>query len=196
MWPQKNQEKQFEGSFELYGQNFSSILKIDQRDNNRFTIVSISFIQPDRLMRQKEIAYEIPYGIKVGDGTMTHFKDEINAQILNEEVLNHEANFISQRNEDKYQKNIIVKWKNILELEKKQIDQEKSTLRYRNLKINERDASLEIEINIDMEYELNYNYEDMLQMTTKKNIHKSIDVGHMREFSDGHMIIDLIPYLY
>lgn len=193
MWPQKNQEKQFEGSFELYGQNFSSILKIDQRDNNRFTIVSISFIQPDRLMRQKEIAYEIPYGIKVGDGTMTHFKDEINAQILNEEVLNHEANFISQRNEDKYQKNIIVKWKNILELEKKQIDQEKSTLRYRNLKINERDASLEIEINIDMEYELNYNYEDMLQMTTKKNIHKSIDVGHMREFSDGHMIIDLIP---
>ena len=60
MWPIKNQDGRFEGSFELYGQRFSSVLKIDQRDEKRFTVISIKFIQADRLMTQKELAYEIP----------------------------------------------------------------------------------------------------------------------------------------
>lgn len=193
MWPMKNQDNQFEGSFELYGQRFSSVLKIDQRDNQRFIITSIRIIQPDRLMIQKEIAYEIPYGVKVGSGTRVHHKTEINAQILSEEVLNHEANYVSHRANDMHQKDITGKWKDILELERKQISQEKSTLTYNNLKINEEDASLEIQINTDRAYELNYSSDDMLQMTTKKNIHHYIDVGHMREFSDGRMIIDITP---
>lgn len=193
MWPAKNRDGQFEGSFELYGQRFISILKIDQRDDKRFTVISIKFVQADRLMIQKELAYEIPYSIQVGSGARVHYKAEINAQILSEEVLNHEADFISQRADDMHQKDITRKWKDILELEKKQISQEKSTLAYQNLKINEEDASLEIEINTDRAYELNYTSDDMLQMTTRKNIHHYLDVGHMREFSDGRMIIDLMP---
>lgn len=92
-----------------------------------------------------------------------------------------------------HQKDIAGKWKDILELERKQISQEKSILSYYNLKINEEDASLEIQINTDRAYELNYTSDDMLQMTTKKNIHHYLDVGHMREFSDGRMIIDMTP---
>lgn len=92
-----------------------------------------------------------------------------------------------------HQKDITGKWKNILELERKQIREEKSILIYRNLKINEEDTSLEIQINTDRAYEINYTSDDMLQMTTKKNIHHYIDVGHMREFSDGKMIIDMTP---
>ncbi|MBQ2901691.1 MAG: protein kinase [Agathobacter sp.] len=193
MWPAKNRDGQFEGSFELYGQRFVSILKIDQRDDKRFTVISIGFVQADRLITQKELAYEIPYGVQVGSGTRIHYKAEINAQILCEEVLNHEAEFISQRADDMHQKDITGKWKDILELEKRQICQEKSTLIYRNLKINEEDASLEIEINTDKAYELNYTSDDMLQMTTRKNMHHYLDVGHMREFTDGCMIIDLTP---
>lgn len=193
MWPEKNQDGQFEGSFELYGQRFISILKSDQRDDKRFTVISIKFVQADRLMVQKQMAYEIPYSVQVGSGVRVHCKNEINAQILSEEVLNHEADFMSQRANDMHQKDITRKWKDILELEKKQISQEKSTLTYKNLKINEEDASLEIEINADRAYELNYKSDDMLQMTTKKNIHHYLDVGHMREFSDGRMIIDLTP---
>ena len=193
MWPAKNRDGQFEGSFELYGQRFISILKIDQRDDKRFTVVSIRFVQADRLTTQKELAYEIPYGVQVGSGARIHYKAEINAQILSEEVLSHEADFISQRADDMHQKDITGKWKDILELEKRQISQEKSTLTYRNLKINEEDASLEIEINTEKAYELNYTSDDMLQMTTRKNIHHYLDVGHMREFSDGRMIIDLTP---
>ena len=193
MWPAKNRDGQFEGSFELYGQRFISILKIDQRDDKRFTIISIRFVQADRLTMQKELAYEIPYGVQVGSGTRMHYKAEINAQILSEEVLSHEAEFVSQRADDMHQKDITGKWKAILELEKRQISQEKSTLIYRNLKINEEDASLEIEINTEKAYELNYTSDDMLQMTTRKNIHHYLDVGHMREFSDGRMIIDLTP---
>ena len=66
-------------------------------------------------------------------------------------------------------------------------------MNYYNLKINEEDASLEIQIKTDRAYELNYTSDDMLQMTTRKNIHRYIDVGHMREYSDGRMLIDMIP---
>lgn len=193
MWPAKNRDGRFEGSFELYGQRFISILKIDQRDDKRFTVVSIRFVQADRLTTQKELAYEIPYIVKVRSGARIPDKAEINAQILSEEVLSHEVDYISQREDDMHQKDITGKWKEILELEKRQIDQEKSTLIYRNLKINKEDASLEIEINTKKAYELNYTSDNMLQMTTRKNIHRYLDVGHMREFSDGRMIIDLTP---
>ena len=193
MWPAKNKDGLFEGTYELYGQRFISYLKIDQRDDKRFTVISIAFVQPDRLITQKEIAYEIPYGVQIGGGVRIHYKAEINAQILSEEVLNHEADYISHRDEDMHQKDITGKWKNILELEKKKINQEKSILTYHNLKINEEDASLEIQINTDKAYELNYTSDDMLQMTTKKKIHHYIDVGHMREFSGGRMIIDMTP---
>ena len=193
MWPAKNKDGLFEGTYELYGQRFISYLKIDQRDDKRFTVISIAFVQPDRLITQKEIAYEIPYGVQIGGGVRIHYKAEINAQILSEEVLNHEADYISHRDEDMHQKDITGKWKNILELEKKKINQEKSILTYHNLKINEEDASLEIQINTDKAYELNYTSDDMLQMTTKKKTHHYIDVGHMREFSDGRMIIDMTP---
>lgn len=193
MWPLKDQDGHFNGSFELYGQRFASILRIDQRDDKRLTVISIKFVQPDRLMIQKELAYEIPYGVQVGRRINVHYKAEVDAQVLSEEVLNHEINIISQRSEDRHQKDIIGKWKYILELEKKQISQEKSTLVYHNLKINEVDSSLEIEIDTDKAYELNYTADDMLQMTTKKNAHYYLDVGHMREFSNGHMIIDLTP---
>ena len=153
MWPAKNKDGLFEGTYELYGQRFISYLKIDQRDDKRFTVISIAFVQPDRLITQKEIAYEIPYGVQIGGGVRIHYKAEINAQILSEEVLNHEADYISHRDEDMHQKDITGKWKNILELEKKKINQEKSILTYHNLKINEEDASLEIQINTDKAYE-------------------------------------------
>lgn len=193
MWPTKNKDGVFEGTYELYGQKFISYLKIDKRDEKRFSVISISFVQPDRLISQKEIAYEIPYHVQVGSGARIHYKAEISAQILSEEVLNHEASYISQRDEDMHQKNITGKWREILELERRQINQEKSTLNYCNLKIYEEDASLEIQINTNSEYELNFTSDDMLQMTTRKNIHRYIDVGHMREITDGRMIIDMTP---
>lgn len=195
MWPAKNRETgEFEGSFELYGRRFLSILKFDQRDSSRFTIISMVFIPADRLMMRKECGYEIPYGIKVSGGSARiKTKSEIDAQTVCEEVLNHEAEFNSQRSDDMHLKDITRKWRDILELEKKRLSQEKFTLKYNNCKINEQDASLEINIDTDRTYELNYTSDDMLQMTTKKNIHHYIDVGRMRECSDGHMVIDLTP---
>ena len=193
MWPAKNKDGLFEGTYELYGQRFISYLKIDQRDDKRFTVIGIAFVQPDRLITQKESAYEIPYGVKVGSSTRSHCEAEVNAQLLSEEVLNHEEVYISQRDEDMHQKDIVGKWKEILELERKKIKQEKTVLTYHDLKINEEDLSLEIKINTDRAYKVNYNSDDMLQMTTRKKINHYIDVGHMREFSDGRMIIDMTP---
>ena len=40
---------------------------------------------------------------------------------------------------------------------------------------------------------MDYSSDDMLQMTSRKNIAHYVDVGHMRECSNGHMIIDLVP---
>ena len=42
--------------------------------------------------------------------------------MLSEEILDHETDFISQRENDKHQKNIINKWKNILKLEKQKYE--------------------------------------------------------------------------
>lgn len=193
IWPGKDRDGKFDDSFELYGQRFISILRYDKIDSKRFTVTGVRFVSADRLMIQKELAYEIPYGVKVGGGSRVHYKAEVDAQIVGEDALNHKAESEKQRDDDMHQKDITGKWKDILELERKQISQEKSTLSYYNLKINEEDASLEIQINTDRAYELNYTSDDMLQMTTKKNIHHYLDVGHMREFSDGRMIIDMTP---
>lgn len=193
IWPGKDRDGIFNDSFELYGQRFISILKYDQRDASRFTVTGVRFVSADRLMIQKELAYEIPYGVKIGNNSRAHYKTELDAQILGEEALNHKVESEKQRDDDMHQKDITGKWKDILELEKKQINQEKSTLNYHGLKINEEDASLEIEVNTDRAYELDYSSDDMLQMTSRKNIDHYVDVGHMRECSNGHMIIDLVP---
>lgn len=195
MWPSKNRETgKFEGTFELYGRRFVSILKFDQRDYNRFTMISMAFYPPDRLMIQKEFGYEIPYKIKVNGGyAKIRTKSEIDAQTLSEEVLHCEVELNTQRSNDIHLKDITSKWRYILELEKKQLSQKKSSLNYHNCKINEQDSSLEIDIDTNQTYELNYTSDDMLQMTTRKHIHHYIDVGHMRECSDGHMLIDLTP---
>lgn len=194
LWPIKNRDTEmFEGTFELYGQSFVSVLKFDKRDSKRFTVITVSFVSADILAAKKELAYEIPYGIKLGGNSKVKSNAEIDAQILSDEVFNYESDYMSQRHNNRHQKDIIGKWENILKLERKQIDQEKSALPYYNLKINERDVSLEIDIITDKAYELNYTSDDILQMTTRKNIHHYIDVGHMRECADGHMIIDLLP---
>lgn len=190
--PERDKNGKFNNSFELCGQRFILILKYDQKDSKRFIITAVRFISADRLMNRKELSYEIPYRIKIG-GSRVRCKAEMDAQIVGEEALNHKIELEKQRSEDIYQKNITGKWRNILELEKKQIGQKKSALNYHGLKVNEKDASVEIEINTDREYELNYSSDDMLQMTSRKNVSHYIDVGHMRECTNGHMIIDLVP---
>lgn len=195
MLTKKNIETgRFEDTFELYGRRFVSYIKLDNRDNTRFTVVGIGFPSPDRLMIQKECGYEIPYGMKISaSNARIKTKSEVDANVLIECVLNHEDEFNIQRSYDMHMKDITGKWRDILELERKKLSQEKSTLNYYNCKINQDDFSLEIDVNTDSAYELNYTSDDMLQMTTRKNIHHYIDVGHMRECVDGHMIIDLTP---
>ena len=61
------------------------------------------------------------------------------------------------------------------------------------MKINEEDASLEIEINTDRGYELNYTYDDMLQMTTKRISIIILMLGIWESLRNGKMIIDMTP---
>lgn len=186
--------KEFDNCFELYGKQFVSLLKLDQRDSTRFTVISVRFIDVSVLLHQKEIAYEIPYRIKVaGSSARIKTNSELDANILIGETMAHESAIISQRDADMRVKDITGKWKDILGLERQQLEQEKATLQYKNLKYDERDGSIEIEIVDNKHYEINFSSDDMLQMTTRKSIHKQIDVGRMREILDGKMIIDLAP---
>lgn len=186
--------KEFDHSFELYGKQFISMLKIDLRDNTRFTVISVRFIDASILLYQKEIAYEIPYEIKVvGASARIRTDSELDANILVEEVMAHESENISRRDNDMHMKDITGKWKDILGLERQQLEQEKATLQYRNLEYDENDASIEIDIDTNKLYEINFTSDDMLQMRTRKSTYKQIDVGRMREFSNGKMIIDLAP---
>lgn len=186
--------KEFDNSFELYGRQFVSTLKIDKRDSTRFTVISVRFIDVSTLLYQKEIAYEIPYGIEVaGSSVRIRTKSELDANILVEELMTHVSAIISQRDDDMHMKDITGKWKDILGLERLQLDQKKAKLQYKNFKYSESDGSIEININANKHYEINFTSDDMLQMTTRKSINKHIDVGRMREFSNGKMIIDLVP---
>ena len=193
MLPQNNNDGKFDGSFSIFGQRFNSHLRIDRYDSRRFSIVGIGFPTADSLITKKEFAYEIPYRVKVRNGIEVYNPKEIDAETLCEEVLDYKIYVEEKKSEEKQEKDIINKWQDILDLERKRINQEKYTLRYNNLKINETDLSLEINIKNNNEYEINYTPDDMLQMTTKDNVNRSLDVGHMREFSNGHMIIDFIP---
>lgn len=190
--------KEFDHSFELYGRRFSSILKQDKVDETRFTVTSISFSPADRLIIQKEFAYEVPYAVKISASTArVKSKNEVDINILIEETLNHESKFNDSRDLDMQMKDITVRWRNILYLQRKKLELEKVPLWYKKCKINEEDSSLELDIDLNRTnaYEFNFTPENMLQMTTKRKIHHQIDVGYMREFSGGKMIIDLAPYV-
>lgn len=97
IWPGKDRDGKFDDSFELYGQRFISILRYDKIDSKRFTVTGVRFVSADRMMIQKELAYEIPYGVKVGGGSRVHYKAEVDAQIVGEDALNHKAESEKQR---------------------------------------------------------------------------------------------------
>lgn len=195
--PHRNKDtNEYDNSYELYGKQLIFNLKIDKRDSTRFTIISVRFIDIAILLAQKEGAYEIPYGIRVaGSSARIKTSSELDANVLIEEILAYESEQIRIKDSDLHTKDITGKWKYILGLERKQLDQEKSSLAYTNLKIDENDGSLEIEIKNKDIFEVNFSSDDMLQMTTRKSIFKQIDVGRMREISNGKMTIDIAPHV-
>lgn len=188
--------KEYDNIYELYGKQFISTLKIDQRDAKRFTITSVRFIDVTLLLAQKEVAYEIPYGIQVNSSSARiKTSSELDANVLIEEVLEYESEQISKKKSDLHTKDITGKWKEILSLERTQLEQEKATLKYDNLEIDENDSSITIEIKTKDVYEICFSSDDMLQMTTKRSLFKQIDVGKMREYINGKMTIDLAPHV-
>lgn len=182
--------KKYDGSYELYGKQFILILKVDNEDKSRFTIIGVRFVDVTVLLAQKEWAYEIPYRIEINKNPQRiKTSNQLDVQELIDEIFSYEEKQLERKNKELKRKNITNKWKEILALERKKLNQEKSAVAYKNLKINEEDESLEVEIKNVME--VNFSQEDMLQMTTKQNIYRQINVGYMREISGNKMIIDI-----
>ncbi|AJA49159.1 serine/threonine-protein kinase PrkC [Clostridium pasteurianum DSM 525 = ATCC 6013] len=175
----------------LLGKQYISICKIDNRNSKRFTIIGIKFINNADLAQRKENAYEIPYKVKISAlSNRIISAGEVDANVLIEELMNYEVQQNSLRDENMRIKDIASKWQEILKLQRRKVEQEKSTVRYTRFTVNEKENCIEIELDKNVQ-EVEFTSDDMLTMTTKKNIFRLCNVGYMRECQNGKMIIDL-----
>ncbi len=179
-------------SYWVLGKQYVSVCKIDNRDEKRLTIIAIRFINNADLMHRKENAYEIPYKIKVSSSSARiRTGSEIDANILIDELNRYENEQFLVKEEKINRKDISSKWSDIMKLQKNRLERMKRALQYKNFKINENDGSVELQLKTNDPMEINFTSDDMLQMTSKQSIYRSIDIGYMRDYKEGKIIIDL-----
>lgn len=188
------QNKQFDGSFSLFGQQFVSRIVPDQKDNRHFVVVGIRFVDAQFLAMQKEASYEIPYTVKPMAGIYWEFSpNDVDANELVEEVMAFEDIATTKKQVEMEEKNIANRWKSILDIQRQKLESEKQTIHYKNLMIHPDENYLSVEIyDADAENIGQYSADDVLQMTAKSNMYKQIDVGYLRSCANGKMIIDFI----
>ncbi|NRT78229.1 serine/threonine-protein kinase [Clostridium beijerinckii] len=185
-----------EVTYWLIGKQYILICKIDNRNSKRFTIIGIKFFNNAELAYKKENAYEIPYKVKVSALYNRIISlGEVDANVIIEELVNYEAQQNFLRDENMKIKDIANKWQEILKLQSRKLEREKSTVRYNRFTVNEKENCIEIELDKSVQ-EVEFTSDDMLTMTTKKTTFKSCNVGYMRECQNGKMIIDLDKNTY
>lgn len=185
-------------SYNFYGKQYNVICRRDNYNSNRLTIVHIRFISSADLLSKKESAYEVPYRIDVkASASNIMSSNEIGANTLIDELMAFEVEKEEEKAESLKTKDMATKWESILELQRKKIDKEKSTLGYSGFKVNEKDNSVEVYLTKEeIADNIKFGPDDMLRMTTKKNDNIEADVGYLRDYHRGVLTIDLAANAY
>lgn len=185
-------------SYNLYGKQFHIICRRDNYNSKRLTIVHIRFINSADLLFKKENSYEIPYRIDVKVSTSNIMSsNEIEADTLIDELMAFEVDRAEEKASSLRIKDMATKWESILELQRKKLDKEKLTLGYDRIKINEADNSIEVYLTREEPADnIKFGPDDMLRMTTKKNDKTEADVGYLRDYHKGVLIVDIAANAY
>lgn len=190
----KDTQGVFDGTFQLLGQQFVSQIVQDKMDARHFVVIGIRFIDAQNLAMLKEQAYEIPYTVQPSAATCWEMTPtDIDACCLVEEILSFEDKAKAEKDSEIEEKNIANRWKAILAIQQQKLESEKQKVHYLNMKVYPDENYLTVEIREeDAETVHQYSSEDLLQMSSKSNDNRQIDVGYMRSFINGEMIIDFI----
>lgn len=183
--------------FWIIGKEITFICSRNKRNQERFTITSIKYFSTEILMDKKEIAFEIKYNIQVKDSlSNTLLNNEISATNLIAELRAFENKYLLQKDIEQKNKETVNKWKDFLTLQRKALESEKYSLEYNSFKKIENGDCIEVYLKGEtFPEDIKFGAEDMLQMTSKEKRTYKYDVGFIRDYSDGKLIIDLIADL-
>lgn len=185
-------------SYNFYGKQFHVICRRDNYNPKRLTIVHIRFINSADLLSKKENAYEVPYRIDVkASASNIMSSNEIEADTLIDELMAFEVEKSEEKVISLKTKDMASKWESILELQRKKLEKEKLTLGYNRIKVNGADNSIEVYLTREEPADnIKFGPDDMLRMTTKKNDKIEADVGYLRDYHKGVLIVDIAANAY
>lgn len=189
-WISHKENMDSQKNYMIYSKQFGLACSLDRRDSNKFTIVGLRVMDNAELINRKENSYLIPYELEISN---VKKKNMLSALDLIEEFEEFKQASDIDLSNDRNAKELSEKWKTILELQRKQITQEKAIQKYTHFKYNEKEHFIEVYFNSNQDnYNVEFSTEDMLQMSSKYNKYSKINVGFMRDYTNKSIIIDLV----
>lgn len=176
-------------NFILWGKQAQYNCALDNYSKDSLKIVSVNIPDTFAMETKKESC-----GFKVDE---KFFIDLEKTKRIDINKLINEYNEINYKKEKSDQvlkktEEIIKKWTNILEIQKKIIDDNSNTLRYINLSFNEKDGRIYLKIKNDIN-DVEFTQDQMLVLNIKDGKgFKTRRAGYFNDFKNGYLSIDLI----
>lgn len=179
-----------EYSYQILGRQLIFVCKRDRENQDKLIITTVRLLNAATVIELKEMAYEIPYGIKATNSLLRRSSNEISANTLLDELMQFEIEYDKTKHASLNAKSIINKWTEILKLERQQLDQSKASIAYKNIKVHDDYIEVELCNNIPSE-DLKFEPDDMLQMTAKGQKNRDYNVGYLKDYYGGVLTIEL-----
>lgn len=177
--------------FIIYGKQFELICGINIKDNKMLSVIGVNVPNTFFLEKNKE-----SYGMEVD------LNWKINSKVSNivsiENLLNKYNKFqLRLQKEDNIEvvsKHLFEKWEKVLDIYKDINDKSRKTLRYKNLKYDEKNRKLYLTLSNSSE--CSFNDEQLLVMSLKSNKNRSYfrtqRAGYFNTVKNGILEIDLL----
>ena len=184
------QSNEGEYSYQILGRQLIFVCKRDRENQDKLIITTVRSINAATVIELKEMAYEIPYGIKATNSSMLRNRNEVSANTLLDELMQFEIDYEKNKNASLNSKSIINKWSEILKLERWQLDKSKASIGYKNIKKHDDYIEVELCENISSE-DLKFEQDDMLQMNAKGQKNRDYNVGYLKDYYGASCIIQI-----
>lgn len=179
-------------SYMIVGKQYTLICCIDKENKRRLSAVDIRFYDASYLEMLREQGLEIPYMIKFYANSIQSVSNEIDANDVLEEARAFFAERNNRKSEDIISRDITNKWREILKLQRRNLEESKNILKYKGYLYNEKEDYIIVEL--DNEHsDIQFTHDDLLSMTDRYNFNKSFSVGYMQEVVDNKLYITLSP---
>lgn len=177
-------------SYMLIGKQFALVCCIDKINIKRLCAVDIRFYDASYLEMLREQSLEIPYRVKLYSNSMQIVSNEIDAN----EVIEEGKLFFNERdnkkNEDIVSRDITNRWREILKLQRANLEEAKNIVKYKKCTYKENDDFITVELDAG-HGDIQFTHDDLLSMTDRYNFNKSFSVGYMQEVRDNELRITL-----